>query len=369
MKILAKTLKGLEDVLAKEIEELGGKDIKVLNRAVLYQGDRECLYKCNIMLRTALRILIPKKEFTAKTEDHLYNTIKNIPWENIMGIKDTFAIDATTSGEHFTHSKYVALKSKDAIADRFVELYGKRPSVNIYTPTYRINIHIRENKVTLSLDSSGESLHMRGYRMNTVDAPLNEVLAAGLILLSGWDRESPLHDPMCGSGTILIEAARYALNHPTQMKERPFGFKKWKSYDAKLYNKIFEEIENNVLEKTISVSGSDKSLRCVKVTQQNIVHAGLTEYLSVLKKDFFKTYSPKNTTVITNPPYDERLKEKNINRMYQNIGKKLKNDYRGANAWVFSGNLEALEYIDLGIDKEHDLMNGGLPAKFVNYYM
>jgi len=369
MKILAKTLEGLENVLAEEIESLGGANIKILKRAVQFEGDRALLYKSNIMLRTALRILVVKKEFVANDEDHLYKQIYNIPWESIMNLNDTFAIDSTSNSEVFTHSKYIALRSKDAIADRFTSKFGKRPNVNVHTPTYRLNIHIRGVKVTLSLDSSAESLHMRGYRMNTVDAPINEVLAAGLILMTGWDASTPLLDPMCGSGTILIEAARIALNIPPQIKRRPFGFKKWKSFDSGLYNRIWKEVEDNVLDKDILVSGSDKSLRSMKVTQQNLIEANLDHKISVIKKDFFKVYPPKKVTVITNPPYDERLKESDINLFYKNMGIKLKKDFIQTNAWVFSGNLDALEYISLGIVKEYDMMNGGLPAKFVNYHM
>jgi putative N6-adenine-specific DNA methylase len=369
VKILAKTLEGLEQVLADEIKALGGTEILILKRAVQYVGDRHLLYKSNIMLRTALRILVVKKEFVALNEQQLYRQMFDIPWETIMNLNDTFAIDSTVNSEVFTHSKYVALKSKDAIADRFVEKFGKRPSVNVHTPTYRLNIHIRGTKVTLSLDSSGESLHMRGYRMNTVDAPLNEVLAAGLIMLSGWKGDTPLLDPMCGSGTILIEAARIALNQPPQNRNRPFSFKKWKSFDNTLYSNIWKDIENEIEDKEISISGSDKSLRCAKVTQTNLIEAKLDSKINVLKKDFFKVYAEKGVTVITNPPYDERLKEADINRFYENIGLKLEKDFIKTNAWVFSGNLDALEYISLGISKEFNLMNGGLPAKFVNYHM
>lgn len=369
MKILAKTLGGLENVLADEIEAIGGTNILVLNRAVQYEGDRACLYRSNILLRTALRILVVKKEFTAKNEQMLYDFIKNIPWEGIMRMEDTFAIDASSSGEVFTHSKYIALKTKDAIADRFVDKFGKRPNVNIISPTYKLNIHIRDTRVTLSLDSSGGSLHMRGYRMNTVDAPINEVLAAGILLLSRWDGSTPLLDPMCGSGTFLIEAARIAENHPTQKYDRDYGFKKWKSYDKELYDQIYDEALAAKNEKKFDITGQDKSLRSVKVTQQNLVEAGLDDKVTVLKKDFFKTYPPKGVTVITNPPYDERLKEADIKKFYLSIGEKFYSDFKQADPWLFSANLEALDEVDLGINNQFDLMNGGLPAKLVNYYL
>jgi len=369
VKILAKTLEGLESVLAAEVAEVGGTNIKQLTRAVVYEGDRACLYKSNIMLRTALRILIIKKEFNVKDENQLYETIKNIPWEGIMTLGDTFAIDATSSGEVFTHSKYIALKSKDAIADRFVEKFGKRPNVNVLSPTYQINIHIRGTRATLSLDSSGGSLHMRGYRMNTVDAPMNEVLAAGLLKLARWDGDTPLMDPMCGSGTLLIEAASIAMNTPPQKRDRVFGFTKWKSYDKDLFNSIYDKALENTRDLKVKIYGQDKSLRSVKVTQQNLLEAQLDDKISVLKKDFFKTYPPKGLTVITNPPYDTRLKEADINRFYREIGETFFKNFKGADPWVFSGNIEALAEIKLGVNNQYELMNGGLPAKLVNFYM
>ena len=369
MKILAKTLEGLEDVLIQEIKEVGGKNILKLKRAVQYEGDRACLYRSNIMLRTALRILVVKKEFNVKNDDQLYDYIKNIPWEGIMKMEDTFAIDATCSGEVFTHSKYIALKSKDAIADRFVDLFGKRPNVNVLAPTYRLTIHIRDTKATLSLDSSGGSLHMRGYRMNTVDAPMNEVLAAGILKLSRWDPSTPLMDPMCGSGTIAIEAARMALNAPTQSYDRDFGFKKWKSFDKELYDTVYKEQKAKQKDIPLEIYAQDKSLRSVKVTQQNLIEANLADKITVIKKDFFKTYPPKGVTVIMNPPYDLRLKEDNISRFYEDIGEKLYKDFKGADPWIFSANLEALEEIRLGVNNVFNLLSGGVPAKLVNFYM
>ena len=367
MKIIAKTLEGLEQVLAREIEDLGGSKIKVLKRAVQFEGDRSILYKSNISLRTALRILVVKKVFTARDEEELYKQMFAIPWESIIRLDDTFAIDSTTSSEKFTHSKYVALKSKDAIVDRFKEKYGERPNVNVYTPTYRINIHIRDTTCTLSLDSSGESLHLRGYRMNTVEAPMNEVLAAGIILLSNWDGNTPFMDPMCGSGTLLIEAAKIALNQPAQDRKREFGFKKWKSYDRGLFNQIYDALLKQVRTSCPQISGSDKSLRSIKVTQQNISEARLNDHISVLKKDFFKLYPNKGVTVIMNPPYDERLKEKDINSFYSGIGEKIKKDFRFTNSWIFSANLEALKYLYSDFNNEFEMMNGGLPARFVQF--
>lgn len=367
MQLLAKTLEGLEPVLAKEIEEIGGTNINILNRAVTYEGDKTCLYKSNMLLRTALRILLKKKEFRAKNEDELYNVVYNIPWESIMKLDETFAIDCTANSTTFTHSKYVALKTKDAIVDRFRDKFGKRPNVNVLNPTYRINIHVRRTTFTLSLDSSGDSLHTRGYRMNTVDAPLNEVLAAGLILLSGWDKSSTFIDPMCGSGTLLIEAYRIATNTPPQLRDRDYGYKKWKSYDAQLHANIFNEAMQSVKPIDFEILGYDKDLRSVKVTQQNLVEANLSQNIKVLKKDFFKGSQVKNATIITNPPYNVRLKEGNIQNFYKKIGQKFQSDYRSCNTWIFSGNLGALEAVPQEAKVTYDLNNGGIPSKMIKY--
>ncbi|MEE9437853.1 MAG: class I SAM-dependent RNA methyltransferase [Saprospiraceae bacterium] len=367
MKILAKTMQGLESVLAEEIEAIGGTDINILKRAVSYKGDKKVLYKSNVLLRTALRILVPKKEFRARDEDELYNVINQIPWETIMTLTDNFAIDCTSNSEIFTHSKYIALKSKDAIVDRFVEKYGKRPNVNIYNPTYRINIHVRDDVFTLSMDSSGSSLHMRGYRINTVEAPINEVMAAGLVLLSDWRRDTPLLDPMCGSGTIIIEAAKIALNHPAQKRERAFTFKKWKSFDEAIYNEIWEEIAQNITDQDIFINGQDKSLRAVKITEQNIEEAGLLDKIHVKKQEFFRTDPREEITIITNPPYDERLKEADINKFYTKIATKFEEDFKESLCWFFSANLEAMEQIKMQPSRSFDLLNASLPAKFACY--
>lgn len=368
MKLLAKTFEGLEEVLAKEIEEIGGKNIKILTRAVAYEGDERIMYASNYMLRTALRILEIKKEFNVKDADDLYYKMLRLPWDQLIGVKDTFAVDATTSGEDFTHSKFTALKVKDAIVDKIRNVKGDRPSVNTLTPTYRVNIHIRGTRATLSMDTSGESLHLRGYRITAVDAPLNEVMAAGLIQLSGWAPSQKLIDPMCGSGTILIEAAQMALNIPPQRAERAFCFKKWRKFNSQLW----EEVVNHYNSKTnrsypISITGYDKNLRALKVTEQNIESAGLSDKISVAKQEFFKSDGTNGVTVMTNPPYDLRLKEDDIVKFYKNIGDKLKHDYTDCDAWVFSGNIDALKALGLRPSKKYNLMNGGIEAKFYKY--
>ncbi|MEA3316600.1 MAG: THUMP domain-containing protein, partial [Bacteroidota bacterium] len=212
--MIAKTFKGLENVLAKELELLNATDIEILNRAVSFSGNKELLYKANFHLRTALKILVPIKKFKANNEHELYKEVKKIRWAKYLELEGTFAVDSVVNSEIFTHSKYVAYKVKDAIVDQYRENFNIRPSVNTKNPSLQINIHISENNCSLSIDSSGESLHKRGYRLKATEAPLNEVLAAGMIYMSEWDKKSTFVDPMCGSGTLLIEAALIANNIP-----------------------------------------------------------------------------------------------------------------------------------------------------------
>jgi len=295
LRLLVKTFEGLEAVLAQEVEALGGTNIQKLTRAVTFDGTEEIMYACNYMLRTGL----------------------------LIGVNDTFAVDAVVSGEHFTHSKFTALKTKDAIVDKVRKVKGDRPNVNVFTPTYRINIHVRHKTVTLSFDTSAESLHMRGYRITSVDAPLNEAMAAGLILLSGWDKKSPLLDPMCGSGTILIEAERIARRIPPQLADRNFGFKRWKKFDAELWEDVVSKYNDQIIDDCPPIIGGDKNLRAVKVTEQNLESAETTS-VQVQKADFFKSHSDSPLTLITNPPYDNRLKEADIEKYYKSIGDHLK---------------------------------------------
>jgi len=366
LRLLVKTFEGLEAVLAQEVEALGGTNIQKLTRAVTFDGTEEIMYACNYMLRTGLRVLEVKKEFEAHDADDLYYKMYRLPWDQLIGVNDTFAVDAVVSGEHFTHSKFTALKTKDAIVDKVRKVKGDRPNVNVFTPTYRINIHVRHKTVTLSFDTSAESLHMRGYRITSVDAPLNEAMAAGLILLSGWDKKSPLLDPMCGSGTILIEAERIARRIPPQLADRNFGFKRWKKFDAELWEQVVAKYDDMILDDCPPIIGGDKNLRAVKVTEQNLESAETTS-VQVQKADFFKSHSDSPLTLITNPPYDNRLKEADIEKYYKSIGDHLKQSYVDSVAWIFSGNIEALKSVGLRPSQKYHLMNGGLEAKLFKY--
>lgn len=369
MRYLAKTLEGLEEVLAQELKDLGATNVMKLTRAVSFYGDKELMYKANYMLRTALRILEIRTEFTAHDAEDLYRKVYKLPWDQLIKPTDTIAIDAVTTGEVFTHSKFTALKTKDAVVDKIRKTTGDRPNINIYTPTYRMNVHIRDKTVTLSMDTSGESLHMRGYRITAVDAPLNEVLAAGLIALSGWDKQSTLLDPMCGSGTILIEADRIARNVPPQYADREFGFKRWKTFDNELWEKIVKDCDSNIKSSGPSILGYDKNLRALKVSEQNIDEADAWDHIKVEKKDFFKSSAHEPLTIITNPPYDMRLKEDDIVKFYKRFGDQLKQEYTGCTAWIISGAIFAIKLLGLKPSRRISLLNGGIEAKYCKFEM
>lgn len=370
MKFIAKTLEGLEEILAEELSEMGAQDIEIWKRAVAYTGDKMTLYKSNLLLRTCLKVLVFMKEFSVENEIDLYNEIKKIPWEDYLSLEDTFAIDSVVNSEKFRHANFIALKAKDAIADRFREKYNQRPNVDTQDPTLKINVHIRENIVTLSLDSSGHSLHMRGYRKHSVDAPLNEVLAAGLVLMSGWDKSSPMIDPMCGSGTILCEAARIAGKIPPQSPDRTFAFKKWKSYDPVLWEMVCDEAESKINTNDIpSLLGYDLNQKAVQVAITNIGEAGLSEFIEVEKEDFFYLEGSQNIMLIFNPPYDGRLKEKDVLDFYSFIGDKLKLSFQGCTAWILSGHMAAMKNIGLRPSAKKSLLNGSIPSLFCRYDM
>jgi len=370
LKFIAKTLEGLEEILADELSDMGAQDIEIWKRAVAYSGDKMTLYRSNLMLRTCLKVLVFMKEFSVENEIELYNEIKKIPWEDYLGLEDTFAIDSVVNSEKFRHANFIALKAKDAIADRFREKYNQRPNVDTQDPTLKINIHIRENIVTLSLDSSGQSLHMRGYRKHSVDAPLNEVLAAGLVLMSSWDKSSTLIDPMCGSGTILCEAARIAGKIPPQSPDRAFAFKKWKSYDPELWKMVCDEAEAKINTKDIpSLLGYDINQKAAQVAITNIGEAGLSEFIKIEKEDFFYLEGSQDIILIFNPPYDGRLKEKDVLDFYSFIGDKLKLSFQGCTAWILSGHMAAMKNIGLRPSAKKSLLNGSIPSLFCRYDM
>lgn len=367
MEIIAKTFQGLEEVLKEEVIALGGQNVEILNRAVKYSGDIALLYKSNYMLRTALRVITPIKIDKILNENQLYRTVYNFPWEEIFSVKESFSINPVVNSTIFRHSQYAALKAKDAIVDRFRDKFDRRPNVNPVNAHIHIDLHIRENILTLSLDSSGFSLHMRGYRVYPVEAPLNEVLAAGMVRLSEWDKKTTFVDPMCGSGTLLIEAANIALNRPSHKPETAFSFKNWTNFDKAVWEKVVKDAKAEELSSGPEFIGSDKSLQSVRAAETNITEAGLDSMISVSRKDIFTFNDTPQGTWITNPPYDERLKLEDDMAFYKQIGDWMKKSLAGSEIWLFSGNLEALKNVGLKPSKKIKLMNGPIEAGFYKF--
>lgn len=366
--ILAKTMFGLEDVLANELKELGAEQIIKGNRAVEFIGDLELLYKSNYWSRTALHILVPISEFYLRKEDDLYKKIYQIEWENYLDKKGTLSVDAFVHSSVFTHSHYLSLKTKDAIVDRFRDKFGIRPNVDLETPDLRVNIYMVKNKCVVSLDSSGYSLHKRGYRKKTGSAPINEVLAAGMIILSGWSGQSNFIDPMCGSGTIVCEAALIANNIPPGYYRKTFGFEKWKNFD----NKIWEKVKNEALqfqkEFQYEIIGSDISAESIEIAKENARFAKLHKDIILEVKSFENQIPPEGGGfMIMNPPYGERIKPEDIVLLYKTIGNGLKNNYQGYHAWIISSDLNALKFIGLKPSKKINLFNGSLECKFLQF--
>ena len=369
--MLAKTIFGLEDVLATELLKLGAKDIEKHNRAVSFKGDKGFMYKANLCLRTALRILKPIKTFNITDEASLYNEIQKINWDELMETKDTLAIDCVLNSTLFTHSQFLSQKAKDAIVDQFRTKYSVRPSVDLDHPTLRINLHIYHDTCTVSLDSSGESLHKRGYRDKTNLAPLNEVLAAGLVLLSGWDKQSVFIDPMCGSGTILIEAALLANNIPAGYFRNEFGFERWKDFDADLWDLIFDSALSKITNDSQQIIGTDISRNVSRKAKEN-VHLAKVEDVITIHTSSFEEFEPPQAnrgTIIMNPPYGERMDKDDIHVLYKNIGDTLKKRYSGYDAWIISSNMEALKEIGLRPSRKITVFNGPLECKFMKYQM
>jgi len=368
-KMIAKTFFGLEEVLKTEIENLGARNVEIQKRAVAFEGDTALLYRANLQLRTALRIIVPIKTDQILNERQLYTTVKKIDWTQYVDVRGSLRIDSVVNSELFTHSKFVAQLTKDAIVDQFREATGRRPRVELDRPDLVVNMHILKDKLTISIDSSCESLHMRGYREATNDAPLNEVMAAGLVLLSGWDGKSNFVDPLCGSGTILIEAARFAYNISPMKNRTYFGFKNWKDFDYKIYEEVLADVVSQERTASIEIVGSEISLATAQKAKKNIRFAGfLDNEITIQSRSFQKMVPPPAPGVlISNPPYDERLKEADIEYLYEQLGEKMFHEFQGYSTWLISSNREALKYVSLKTSKKMNLMNGPLEAFFFGY--
>ncbi|NOU16038.1 MAG: RNA methyltransferase [Bacteroidales bacterium] len=368
--MIAKTLQGLEGVLADELKVLGAENVIPTLKTVSFNGDKELMYKANIQLRTALRILKPIYTFKARTEDEFYGQAKKFDWPSIMDITHKFAVDSVVDSDIFNHSRYVALKLKDAIADHFREKLGKRPFVDPQNPNLRIHVHIVDDECTISLDSSGESLHRRGYRSTQDASPINEVLAAGMILLSGWKGESDFIDPMCGSGTLLIEAGLYAHGIPPGIFRKNFGFENWFDFDKSLLQQVYND-ESMEREFSHSIIGGDISKRAIEISTENIRNAGLHRKIDIKVQSVFDFDPPQQNKgiVITNPPYGERLKRDQIETFYKQLGDCFKQRFNGYDVWLISNNLDALKNFGLRPSKAITLTNGTLEYKYQRYSM
>lgn len=367
--MLAKTFKGLEEVLAQELIELGANDVQIERRAVSFRGDKSLLYRANLCLRTAIRILVPIASFKAKDTDALYEHIKALDWSRYMTENSTFAIDATVYSESFRNSRFVTYRVKDAIADYWIEKAHKRPSVSTQTPDLLFNVHVANEQVTLSLDSSGESLHKRGYRVATTEAPINEALAAGMLLLAGWKGQSDFYDPMCGSGTLLIEAALIARNIAPGIFRQSFAFEKWPDFDADLWSDIYND-DSAEREFEHKIYGSDASFYAIQQAAKNIKSAGVQKdvELKQIRLEEISNIDANASLVMMNPPYGERLaSNKDIEELYAKIGTALKHQFAGATAWIISSNDAAMKCIGLKPTKKIRLLNGELDCQFNKY--
>lgn len=369
-KMIAVTFYGLEDLLAAELLKLGARDISKHNRAVSFVGDLGFMYKANLNLRTAIRVLKPVCSFKATNEEMLYQGIKSIDWVQIFDVHQTIAFDVSLNSEYFTHTLYVAQKSKDAIADLFREKTGQRPSVNTDSPEIRINLHIFQDQVNVSLDSSGDILYKRGYKKSSGEAPLNEVLAAGLVLLTGWDGRTTFIDGMCGSGTIATEAALYANRIPPGYFRSRFGFMNWKDYDIALFDTIYENSISKIAEHQPKMVAVEIDKRMADIASANIRCAKVDDVLKVENADFFD-YKPTASagTLILNPPYGERLRNFNTEEFYKKIGDKLKKDYAGFTCWILTSSPAGMKSIGLRPSRKITLFNGALECKFLRFDM
>jgi putative N6-adenine-specific DNA methylase len=365
--MIAKTFQGLEEVLAKELQELGAEKVEILSRGVRFYGDQEMLYKANFKCRTALRILKPFHKFEARDTEEVYDIVKAFDWSQYLDAKKTFAIDSVVYSETFKHSKFLAYKVKDAIADHFREKYGERPSVRINNPDIQLNIHVHNESCTLSLDSSGEPLYMRGYKVSQTEAPLNEVMAAGMLKMAGWDGQCDFMDPMCGSGTIAIEAALMALNIAPGIYRKGFAFEKWPDFNQEILDALFED-ESEEREFNHKIYASDISSAALRACEENVKRAGMSKYIEISHTPFQSVDRPEQETMLMfNPPYGERLKPANLAALYEEIGTKLKRDFTDMSAWIITMPCEATDRIGLRPSVKYPLLNGSIECEFRKY--
>lgn len=365
--LIAKTFMGLEPVLAQELTQLGANNVQIGRRMVSFTGNKEMMYRANFQLHTAIRIIKPIKHFKAKSADDVYEEVKKIDWSQYLDSKKSFAVDSVVFSDEFRHSKFVSYKVKDAIVDQFRENTGQRPNISVANPDIRLNMHIAEDRCTLSLDSSGESLHQRGYRQESVEAPLNEVLAAGMILMTGWKGDTDFIDPMCGSGTLLIEAALIARNMAPGVFRKEYAFEKWPDFDAELFDHIYND-DSQEREFSHHIYGYDVDMAAVQTARLNARAAGLTKDITIEQADFKDFKQPADKAImVTNPPYGERISTPDLLGTYRMIGETLKRQFKNNDAWVLSYREECFDQIGLKPSIKIPLYNGSLECEFRKY--
>jgi len=364
----ATTFKGLEETLANELEELGATGIKISSRAVFFKGDKEFLYKANTHLRSALKVIMPlRKEQIIKSDD-IYHVARKINWEDWFGVNKTFSVSTVGFSDFYNNLNYASLKVKDAIADRFMEKFKKRPNVKSKFADINIHVHVKNKLIEISLDSSGESLHRRGYRRGGHKAPMNEVLAASVVMLSDWDKSEPLYDIMCGTGTILIEALMWANNIPPRMLRNNYAFMNWKNYSSELYDKVVEDSKKNIQNNDLKLFGNDITPKYIDIVKAQLKMLNLENTITLTNGDFrdgVKAISEKGV-IITNPPYGERLEE-NVGPLYLDLGNHCKANFKKHRLWIMSSNLSALKKTKMKPSKIHELYNGGMEVRFQQY--
>jgi putative N6-adenine-specific DNA methylase len=370
MHFLIKTLSGLEPILQRELIRSGAQNIKPVTRGFTCSADLAWMYKANYTLRTAMRILVPIEEFEAVNDQQLYDGIRNIQWKEYMTVRQTFAVDAVCRSEYFTHSQYAGLKTKDAIVDQWREEAGRRPDVDTTAPDLLVHVHIIGSNITVLLDSSGSSLHRRGYRKDQVEAPLNEALAAGMIQMTGWQGESTFFDPMCGSGTLPIEAAMRALKMPAQYFRPSLGFQRWFDFDKKLWQTIKGNADAEILKQLdFEIIGTDRDPRARNCSATNLMSApGLEKFVRFEKAEFATVKVPEPAGVmIFNPPYDERMREDDIIATYRGFGDIMKQRFDGWQAWIISSNRDAIKNIGLRPESRTTVYNGPLECSYQKF--
>ena len=365
--LIAKTFMGLEPILARELTELGANNIQIGRRMVSFTGDKEMMYRANFQLHTAIRILKPISHFRARSADDVYDNVKRIDWTRHLRQDQTFTVDSVVFSDEFRHSKFVSYKVKDAIVDQFREKTGQRPNISVTNPDIRLNMHVAEDHCTLSLDSSGESLHRRGYRQESTEAPLNEVLAAGMIMMTGWHGECDFIDPMCGSGTLLIEAALIARNISPGVFRKRYAFEKWADFDSDLFDEIYND-DSRERDFEGHIYGYDIDMKAVNTARLNVRAAGLTNDITIEQRDFKDFVHPEQKSImVTNPPYGERISTPDLLGTYRMIGERLKHEFYGNEAWVLSYREECFDQIGLKPSLKTPLFNGSLECEFRKY--